>query len=392
MKKTISTLFFISIILAILSGTFVLAHEGDHEDILDQEFLGNAAAENQLDDLQKKIEELEGKVSELQSKEKSLKNEISSLNSQIQLTDYKISSAKVEIKNKENEIDFLTKDILFLENRLTQIEESIHFQETVVDKRIREKYKYARAGNITLLATNEGFSHFINVLKYSKVAEEMDRELLHDMQLAQSSYKAQQNIIGDKKAEIEKIKRQVEQQKEKAEALKEDQENLKTQNDEKKYEDLLRIAKLEMEAIQNAVYIAPGEEGTPVKKGQVIGYVGNTGCSTGAHLHFEIRKNNIPKNPDDYLGEDDWGFPLSSGFQITQSFGQNLVPGLYGPGGHPGWDMVLTYGGGDPIKAVADGTAYQRIEANPCYLTGTRGKGVVIEHDDDFKTVYWHLR
>ena len=32
--------------------------------------------------------------------------------------------------------------------------------------------------------------------------------------------------------------------------------------------------------------------GDPITKGELIGYVGNTGNSTGAHLHFE-RRNNI---------------------------------------------------------------------------------------------------
>ena len=46
--------------------------------------------------------------------------------------------------------------------------------------------------------------------------------------------------------------------------------------------------------------ITPGEQ---VKRGQIIGYVGTSGRSTGPHLHYEVRIRNTPVNPHKYLRE-----------------------------------------------------------------------------------------
>jgi murein DD-endopeptidase MepM/ murein hydrolase activator NlpD len=48
----------------------------------------------------------------------------------------------------------------------------------------------------------------------------------------------------------------------------------------------------------NSIFVRPGEN---IARGQQVGTVGNTGNSTGPHLHFEIRYQGVPRNPFTYL-------------------------------------------------------------------------------------------
>jgi murein DD-endopeptidase MepM/ murein hydrolase activator NlpD len=50
---------------------------------------------------------------------------------------------------------------------------------------------------------------------------------------------------------------------------------------------------------QSAIYVHVGQV---VTQGQVIGAEGSTGDSTGPHVHFEVRVNNVPNNPRNFIG------------------------------------------------------------------------------------------
>lgn len=64
--------------------------------------------------------------------------------------------------------------------------------------------------------------------------------------------------------------------------------------------------------------------GDEVKRGEVIGFVGNTGKSNGPHLHYEVRKNDKPINPINFyfsdLTPEEYDLMIQLSSQENQSF------------------------------------------------------------------------
>ena len=66
------------------------------------------------------------------------------------------------------------------------------------------------------------------------------------------------------------------------------------------------------------------KKGQNVKRGDIIGYVGNTGGSTAPHLHYEVHKNGTAVNPTYYYYKDLSPDEYDKMVEISSNIGQSL--------------------------------------------------------------------
>lgn len=303
-----------------------------------------ASAENysdvsgQLSDANRRAAETSSKIADVSGRLEAIQNQISDTTTRIVQTDAAIADTKVRMAAKQ----------------------------AILGEFVRRSYTTNTQTSLEILVGSDSISQFVDKQQYLQSGQDKIAAALDEVIKIKRELDSQSAELSKLNVQLEAARQGLAYQKAQAEA------NL-AQIEASRSELKAKLAKYSGGRVVNS--------GDQVNVGDLIGFEGSSGCSTGPHVHFEVQSGGQPVNPRNYApGRLQW--PQDSGFSIAQEFGSPNWAAPYSF--HSGIDITQYFGA--PVYAAAAGTV-----TYSGYDRSGFGEHVQINHGGGLSTIYGHL-
>lgn len=312
--------------------------------------------------------------------------EASSLSDAINKLQDQINVSQARINELEGEITKLEKQIADTEIELAK-------QKKLLGESIKAMYVSGEISTIEMLATSKDLSDFFDKQQYQESVRQKIKSTLDKVTLLKLELSTKKELVKATLSEQKNIQSQIEAQRAEKDRVLSLNQAEQDALEEKIQGNNGRIAELRKKQIEaEAALAASLNSGNyrvavvgPVGAGEVIGVIGNTGLSSGPHLHLEVRDANGVVNPSSYIANSPVNLPPA---WISQGYG--VANSLYYSGYHRGIDYAS--GSGSPIFAIDNGQLYRGCSNQ---MLGTRyndyGYVAIIEHANGARSIYAHM-
>lgn len=347
----------------------------------------SASLRDQLNDVNRQLKLVKEQLSDIQGQKQTLQNQVAAFDSQISsveyqiyLTNKKISLLESQIKETEKEMAQAEKDLQVARNQLSEI--------------IRVMYEDGQLSALEVVAKSGSFSEFVNRSEYMEQMQLKIKDGADKVIAIKNKLEAQKKQLESDQKEAETLKKAQVSQRNGLSQQKSVKDELlaATKGDEAEYRAMVAKLKKQYDAIQAKIWYGSSNYvslGT-VHAGDIIGRIGNTGFSTGCHLHFEVRTaSKSTVNPASKIGDGYFIHPVP-GVRVSAPYGYSSA---YFNWFHSGIDYADGCAG-TPIRAAADGEIVVRVTGRPNTYPWSYeyGNYVMIRHTNGMYTLYGHMR
>ena len=292
-----------------------------------------------------------------------------------------LTDLDLEIGRLQTAIAETQTEIGRLQTEIGRLQTEIEAQKTILERILVLLYQQSGVSSFELIITADSFSDYLNQQEYLDRLKEGVANSVEQIQLLSAQLEEEQAVqaalLEDQQAQEIALQ-----------AVRWEQQNLlaETLNQESLFQQQLAQLRAEHEQLEReledylASLLTTRTSLGSVNAGDVIGKNGNTGWSTGAHLHIVIYSTGgIKYDPLSFIQSRGLIWPMGgSGGWVSQGF----------HAGHQALDIAAVEG--TPVRSVAAGEIIHRgclISSNPKF----NNFGVIVDHGD-YVSLYGHLQ